>query len=67
MAQPLHANGNPGVPLRSSPVTIGRNNGICNPPAFGGNLHGYHAQSFLATLNYVTPDGERHPNTIHIR
>lgn len=67
VAQPLHANGNPGVPLKSKPVTIGRNNGICNSPAFGGSPLGYHAQSFLATLNYVPPDSEKHANTIRIR
>ncbi|XP_076458587.1 LOW QUALITY PROTEIN: extracellular matrix organizing protein FRAS1-like [Babylonia areolata] len=67
VAQPLHANGNPGVPLRSAAVTVGRNNGICNPPAFGKDLQGYHAQSFLATLKYVPPDSHSHPNTIHIR
>ncbi|XP_041363241.1 extracellular matrix organizing protein FRAS1-like isoform X2 [Gigantopelta aegis] len=67
VAQPLHANGNPGVPLKSKPVTIGNSNSICNSPAFNKNMQGYHAQSFLANLEYVGPDDDDdHPNTIHI-
>lgn len=66
VAQPLHKNGNPGVPLKSNVATIGKNNGICHSPFFSGISYGYQAQSFLATLQYVGPDDTEHPNSIHI-
>ncbi|XP_050394788.2 extracellular matrix organizing protein FRAS1 [Patella vulgata] len=66
VAQPVHNNGNLGVPLKSKPVTIGLDNGICKSPVFGPNPYGYQAQSFLANLEYLQPDDIDHPNTIHI-
>ncbi|KAK3090989.1 hypothetical protein FSP39_016284, partial [Pinctada imbricata] len=65
-AQPLHANGNPGIPLRSKDAKISNTNGICNAPVFQGIPNSYGAQSFLATLEYVGPADKEHPNTIHI-
>lgn len=66
VAQPLHGNGNPGVPLKSQVVTIGRDNAICPSTVFSGQPYGYQAQSFIANLDYVGPEDEVHPNTIHI-
>ncbi|ESO99609.1 hypothetical protein LOTGIDRAFT_173674 [Lottia gigantea] len=66
VAQPVHDNGNPGIPLKSKPVVIGQNNGLCKSPVFGPHPYGYQAQSFLAKLNYLQPDDLEHPNTIHI-
>jgi hypothetical protein len=66
VAQPLHRSGNPGVPLKSPAVAIGRNNGVCHTPKFSGSSLGYQAQSFLANLEYVGPEDAQHPNTIHI-
>ena len=68
IAQPLHENGNPGVPLTSRPVTIGHTNPICRSPSFASlpDVTSYQAQSFLATLDYVKPDDRHHPNTVHI-
>lgn len=66
MAQPLHKNGNLGVPLRSTIVTIGVHNGICHTPITAGHPHGFHAQSFVAALKYVEPTDKEHPNTIQI-
>lgn len=67
LAQPLHANGSPGIPLRSQPRVISHTNAICKSPSFGEEVQGYHAQSFLASLSYMPPDAARHANTIHIR
>ena len=65
IAQPLRDNGKLGVPLTSSAITIGTYNGICQTPVKSGTPHGLHAQSFVATLQYVEPTDLDHPNTIH--
>lgn len=64
--QPLHSNGNPGIPSKSHEVSIGHDSGICNSPVFRGTPNSYSAQSFLASLNYVGPGDDRHPNTVHV-
>ena len=66
IAQPLHANGNPGIPSKSKEVIISHDNAICNAPVFQGTPNSYGAQSFLANLEYVGPEDRNHPNTIHI-
>ncbi|KAL3876627.1 hypothetical protein ACJMK2_034445 [Sinanodonta woodiana] len=66
VAQPVDESGNPGIPLKSKSVTIGRDNGICNAPVFSDRLFSYQAQSFLAKLDYVGPDDIKNPNTIHL-
>ena len=66
VAQPIDERGNPGIPLKSKPVTVGRENGICRSPVFSGAPFSYQAQSFLASLDYIGPDEPLHPNTIHI-
>ncbi|XP_033757797.1 extracellular matrix protein FRAS1-like [Pecten maximus] len=67
IAQPRHANGNPGISSKSEPVTISHEEGICKAPVFHGSPHtSYGAQSFLASLNYIGPEDPDHPNTIHI-
>lgn len=66
IAQPIDVNGNPGIPLKSIPVTIGRNNGICKMAMFSGLPISYEAQSFHAKLNYVETEDPLHPNTIHV-
>ena len=64
--QPLHSNGNPGIPSKSHEISISHDNGICNSPVFGGTPNSYSAQSFLANLHYVGPGDKNHPNTVHI-
>lgn len=64
--QPLHSNGNPGIPSKSHEVSISHDNGICNSPVFKGTPNSYSAQSFLANLRYVGPGDKKHPNTVHI-
>ena len=66
VAQPLHENGNLGVPLRSKSVTIGVDNGICQSPVVSGRSRGFHAQSFKAKSEYVAAHDQEHPNRIHI-
>ncbi|KAH3869870.1 hypothetical protein DPMN_033043, partial [Dreissena polymorpha] len=66
VAQPLNEKGNPGIPLKSNPVTIGRDNAICQAPAFSGLPFSYQAQSFHAKLFYVGTEDPTHPNTIHV-
>ncbi|XP_069123568.1 extracellular matrix organizing protein FRAS1-like [Argopecten irradians] len=67
ITQPRHANGNPGISSKSEAVTISHEEGICKAPVFHGAPHtSYGAQSFLANLDYVGPEDEDHPNTIHI-
>jgi len=66
LAQPLHENGNPGIPSKSQEVVISHESGICKSPVFHGTSHSYGAQSFLAKLDYVGPEHAAHPNTIHI-
>ncbi|XP_035826399.1 extracellular matrix protein FRAS1 [Aplysia californica] len=67
IAQPLHGNGNPGIPLKSQPITIGHTNPVCRSPSFAASeSFSYQAQSFLATLDYIKPDSAEHPNTVHI-
>lgn len=66
IVQPLDERGNPGIPLKSSPVRIGRENGICKAPVFSGMPFSYQAQSFHAKLEYVGTEDLVHPNTIHI-
>lgn len=66
IAQPLDDRGNPGIPLKSNPVTIGRDNGICKAPVFSGLPYSYQAQSFHTKLEYVGTEDPTHPNTIHI-
>ncbi|KAL5018413.1 hypothetical protein ScPMuIL_004135 [Solemya velum] len=66
VAQPINKNGNPGIPLKSKSITIGTDNGICKAAIFSGHPHGYQAQSFLASLEYVGPEDLDHPNTVHI-
>ena len=66
VAQPLHSNGHLGVPLRSKAVEIGSDNGLCHTPITAGSPHGFHAQSFMATSEYIEPTDPEHPNTIHI-
>ena len=71
MAQPIHVNGNAGVPLRSRPVTVGHNNPICKAVSTSGASTGhlaYQAQSFLASLEYEKPDqaDTEHANMVHI-
>ena len=65
VAQPQRDNGKLGVPLTSTAVTIGTHNGICHTPVKSGSPYGLHAQSFVATLQYVEPTDPDHPNTIH--
>lgn len=67
VVQPLDDKGNPGIPLKSNPVTIGRENGVCKPPRFSGLPFSYQAQSFHATLDYVGTEDKLHPNTIHVK
>ncbi|KAL4240400.1 Extracellular matrix protein fras1 [Mactra antiquata] len=66
IVQPLDEHGNPGIPLKSNPVHIGRENGICKAPVFSGMSFSYQAQSFHAKLEYVSTEDKEHPNTIHI-
>ncbi|XP_053388167.1 extracellular matrix organizing protein FRAS1-like isoform X2 [Mercenaria mercenaria] len=66
IAQPLDGRGNPGIPLKSNPVMIGRDNGICKAPVFSGLPYSYQAQSFHAKLDYVGTEDKMHPNTVHI-
>ena len=66
IAQPIDNKGNPGIPLKSIPVTIGRDNGICKTAMFSGQPVSYEAQSFHAKLDYVGTEDPLHPNTIHI-
>lgn len=66
VAQPLHRNSNPGVPTKSEGVVISSNTGICKSPVYGRSNNFYGAQSFLAKLDYVGPDDEKHPNKVHI-
>lgn len=66
VAQPMDDKGNPGVPLKSNPVTIGRDNAICPAPSFSDLPFSYQAQSFHAKLDYVGTEDTVHPNTIHI-
>ena len=66
IAQPLDDKGNPGIPLKSKPVTIGRENGICKAPVFSGLPFSYQAQSFHAKLEYMGTEDKEHSNTVHI-
>lgn len=66
IVQPLDERGNPGIPLKSNPVTIGRDNGICKATVFSALQYSYQAQSFHTKLEYVGTEDKLHPNTIHI-
>ncbi|XP_052791092.1 extracellular matrix organizing protein FRAS1-like isoform X2 [Mya arenaria] len=67
VVQPLDTKGNPGIPLKSNPVLIGRDNGICKSSRYSGLPFSYEAQSFHATLDYVGTEDKSHPNTIHVK
>lgn len=67
IAQLIDKTGNPGIPLKSKPVTIGHQNPICKSPSFTSSIpYTYQAQSFLTKLRYVPPKATKHPNTIHV-
>ena len=66
VAQPVKDNGEFGIPLRSKPITIGINNGICHTAIVPGQPGGYQGQSFLASLSYINASDIQHPNTIKI-
>ncbi len=66
VAQPIHSNGNIGTPLKSRPVAVSSENGVCSNPVNAGNQNHFNGQSFVTKLRYLEPTDEHHPNTIHI-
>ncbi|XP_064121126.1 extracellular matrix organizing protein FRAS1-like isoform X1 [Macrobrachium nipponense] len=66
IAQPVRSNGIHGIPLRSKPVLINSENGICQTPLVPGQPGGFQSQSFIASLSYVNSSDETHPNTVKI-
>ena len=66
IAQTVRINGDSGVPLRSKPVFIDSENGICQTPLAPGQPGGFQTQSFLASLSYVNASDSAHPNTVKI-
>ncbi|CAL4166611.1 unnamed protein product, partial [Meganyctiphanes norvegica] len=66
VAQPVRGNGEFGIPLRSKPIPIGINNGICQTTIVPGQPGGYQGQSFVASLSYINASNSQHPNTIKI-
>ncbi|KAK7080023.1 Extracellular matrix protein fras1 [Halocaridina rubra] len=66
IAQPVRPTGVFGIPLRSKPIAISNENGICQTPLVPGQPGGFQSQSFLAKLSYVNSSDENHPNTVQI-